>query len=504
MGYGNSDPIVFTLAANIAAGGANLKAKLWDRTLEANAETSDDFKQLEGAAGSKKPIWRKQDLTKGGGDEIVFTTIGGAAGPGVRGEAELTGNTSVPNMGTYSCKIDYWRDAVELTKKQLKFLATGSSLEMVIMKMLGEKLGRKRMYDMMMAFIKQGNGNTFRPNNRTSRDAIRGTDVITPALLVIAKARLQGLGARAIEMSTGPHGSPVNHYLAFIADEAMVNIRNSSSFQNALSQAATKSNTDNPLFNGNLVDWNGMFLFEHIIVKTPDVNDWLGSPMLPFGILQTAIIAGTGVIDILFGDSDVATNTKNLYSAFYPGYDWIWVEGQSAAPDSNDYFLWIVNQSGADAGKANFYKYTGTSNNGNKITIKNEAGDSAGAGGRLGNATASVRSTQVGNVTYAGVLASTTGWTDAHPVGSAIIAANKYGVPIGYSFILGAGAGLRAEGSSETTITQDRDYKFIKGGGYEQIWGQTTTKDTKQKTRNYLLIEHAVEHTGISVPYVTT
>lgn len=495
MAY-NTDPIVYTLADAVAQS-ADVQARLWSKILEVGANTEDDFKELEGAPNSKKPFWKKKELAADGGQEVVFTTIGEAAGPGVRGEAELTGNTSEPRMGTYSVKVDFWRDAVEVTKKQLKFIATGKSLETVLLGMLSKKLGRKRMWDMMVSLIKKANGNIMRPNGRTSRDTIRHTDTLTPAFLVSAKARLQGLGARPADMSRSPSGSPVLHYLVFAGQDAMTNIRNSSSYQNALNQAAVRSNSENPQFSGKLVDWQGLFLWEHIIVN-PDADDVQGSPIQPFGYLGTAITAGTGVIDITFGSA--ATNRH--YASFFPGYDWIWVENQTADPDTNDYFVWIVNASGADEGKAGFYRYTGSSNNGNKLTIKNEDGNAGtGAGGRLAGTTSAgagdVRTTTLGSVTW-----SATTMTAAHPVGSYIIPANKYGVPIGYTFVFGAGAALRAEGSiGVNKITEKRDYGFVQGMGYESIWGQGPTKDTQGKTRHYVLLQHAVEYQGITVPY---
>ena len=319
----NSNALVYTLADAVAQD-PNVKAKLWSRMLEVGANTEDDFKKFEGEPESKKPFWKKRELAADAGDTIVFSTIGEAAGPGVRGEAELTGNTSLPRMGTYSVQVDFWRDAVEVTKKQLKFLATGKSLETVLLGMLSRKLGRKRMYDMMQSLIKKANGNILRPNNRTSRDTIRYTDTLTPAFLVSAKARLQGLGGRPVDMSKSKSGSPVLNYLAFVGQDAMTNIRNSSSYQNSLNNAAAKSN-DNPIFSGKLVDWQGLFLWEHIIVN-PDANDVLGSPIQPYGLLGLAITAGTTNLDILFGDG---TSTKPQYSSFYPGYDWVWVEGQT-------------------------------------------------------------------------------------------------------------------------------------------------------------------------------
>lgn len=479
----NSDATVYTLAEAVAQS-ADVKGKIWSRMLEVGSNTNDDFTFLEGPAESKKPFWKKKELAADGGDIVVFSTIGDVGGPGVRGETELTGNTSKPRMGSYTCQVDYWRDAVELTKKQLKFLAAGKSLESVCLGMLARKLGRQKMYDMMMCLIRKASGNILRPNGKTSYDTLRATDVLTPSFLVEGKARLQGLGARAVDMTKSKSGSPVLHYLAFIGQDALTDIRNSTSYQNALLNARERSE-ENPLFSGKLVDWQSTYIWEHIVVD-PDADDAQGSPISPKAQLGVAITAGTAVFDC-----KQSTNTKPLYFGFFPGYDWLWVETQAATADANTYYFWVLNISGADSGKAGFYSYTGsTGNNGNKITIVNRLGAAAGV----------ARVTTLGNVVWDAAT-----MTDAHPVGSVIIAANAYGVPICNNFIFGAGAALRAYGSVEANpISQDRDYKFVKGMGYESIFGQTITVDTQGKPRNYVVLQTAFEHPGLPVPYLAT
>src|SRR4051812_2788376 len=114
-----SDALVYSLADAVAQN-ADVKGKLWSKMLSAGSNTADDFSFLEGPPESKKPIWKKTELAADGGDKVVFSTIGDVGGPGVRGEAELTGHTSKPRMGAYTVQVDFWRDAVELTKKQLK------------------------------------------------------------------------------------------------------------------------------------------------------------------------------------------------------------------------------------------------------------------------------------------------------------------------------------------------------------------------------------------------
>lgn len=493
MGLYNSDPSVYTLAEAVADD-ASLTGKVWDRMLEVGSNTADDFARLEGSPKSMKVIWKRTELQATGGDEVIFSTMGDLAGPGVRGEAELTGNTSKPRMGTYRCRVDFWRDGFEYSKKKI-FLAAGESLESTSLDMLSKKLGRRKMFDMMMSLIRKANGNIIRPNRKLTRDDIRAEDVITTSFINECTARLKGQGGRAVNMSKSASGSPVHHYLAFIASDAMTDIKNSTSYQNAIEAVAAADGTDSGMFTGELVDWQGVYLWEHVVVD-PDADDVIGSPLAPKGILGQAVTAATTVLTVHFGEDDA----KNLYSSFFPGYDWQWVESQTAAPDTNDYFFWIVNGPDADTdpGKAGFYRYTGTGNTGNRITTKNESGNAGtGAGGRLAAAVSGTATTKLGEITYDSTYMTTT-----HEVGAYVIAANKWGVPVGFSFIFGAGACLRAYGSiNAQLVRQERDFGFIKGVGYESVYGQTPTFDTRGRTRHYILCEHAIEYPGIVVPY---
>lgn len=483
----NSNPNVYTLAIALAQD-SDLKGRLWSKMLEVGSFTNDDFAKLEGAAGSDMPFWTKQDLKADGGDKVTFSVIGEASGPGARGEVELTGRTSVPIMGTYTCQVDYFRDAVELTRKQIKFLATGKSLESVVMGMLSKKMGRKRQNDMMHTLIRTDNVLTLRPNNRQATADLRHIDTLTPTFLVESMARLQGQGARPIDISKSKSGSPVHRFLAFIAQNAMVDIRNSSSYQQALLHAANKDSNLNPIFSGKLVDWNGISLWEHIVVNA-DSDDALGSPLTPIARLGAAITAADTTF-ILKGGRD-GTNTLSEYFRDFPGYDYLFTETQAAAPDASTYYFWVYNTSGANAGKAGFYSYTGSANTGNQITAVT---------GRLRAAAAGIAVATLGEVDW-----DADTMIDSHPAGSWIIPANQWGVPFTRAFLLGAGSALRAYGSIKAErIHQDRDYNFVKGMGYEGIWGQQAALDTEEVPRNYALLEAAYEIPGITLPYETS
>lgn len=479
MGTYNSDPSVYTLA-NAVAQDSDAKGKLYSKAFELSGNTADDFATMEGAPSSKMPVWVRNELKALSGDTIKFTSLGAPAGPGVRGETELTGNTSTPRIGGWSVKVDFWRDAVELTKKQVQFLAAGGKLEFEIRKLLGAKFGRQKQADMLMALLRQANGNVFRTSNATTRNGILKTGVLSTSVLTQAQARARGLGAQPVGITTSKSGSELQRYIAFAVQDAMSEIRNSSTYLQAIQYAANRGD-ENPQFNGRLVDWNGIGLFEHTVVS-PDSDDWKGDPLAPQAVLGVAITAATTAFDI-----QASTNTKNLYFGFFPGYDWKWTEDQTATPDTTVYYAWIIPQSGANFGKAMFVSYTGsTGNTGNKITITQ----------RLGGTAAGDAVTTLGTIEW-----NATYHCDSAPVGSIVIPANSIGTPIGHSLVLGAGAGIRAYGAIEMQkIEEKRDYSFIYGFGFEGIFGQGACKDTQGLTRNYVLVEHALERAGVVIP----
>lgn len=478
MGTYNSDPSVYTLA-NAVAQDADAKGKLYSKAFELSGNTADDFSDMEGNPGSTMPVWVRNELKALSGDTIKFTSLGDISGPGVRGEAELTGNTSTPRIGGWTVKVDFWRDAVELTKKEMQFLAQGGKLEFEIRKLLGKKFGRQKQADMIMALRNQANGNIYRVGNHSTTDGILKTDLYNTSVVTNAQARARGLGAQPVGITKSKSGSELQRYIAFAVQDAMVGIRNSSNYITAMQQATVRSD-DNAMFSGKLLDWNGVALFEHTVVS-PDSDDWKGSPLAPYAVLGVAITAATTAFNI-----QASANTKNLFFGFFPGYDWLWTEGQTAAPDSTTHYAWIIPQSGANVGKAMFISYVGTGNDGNKITITNRLGDSADGA----------------QVTTLGTVAWASGTRcDSAPVGSIIIPANSIGTPIGWSLMLGAGSAIRAYGAIEMkAIEQMRDFDFTKGFGFEGIFGQTATKDSQGITRNYVLVEHALERAGVTIP----
>jgi hypothetical protein len=71
------------------------------------------------------------------------------------------------------------------------------------------------------------------------------------------------------------------------------------------------------------------------------------------------------------------------------------------------------------------------------------------------------------------------------------------------SILFGAHCAVRCYGQEDMLINQDRDYGFVKGAGYETIYGQEPCIRTDGITNGYLLVRHTGQHQGLEVPTLT-
>lgn len=538
----NETLINYQSLADAVAMDPAVKAQLWTKYLERGSRFYDCFSHFESAVsaspsqnvGKAGIVATTQSLSAIGGDKINMTVASAPGGRGAIGEEMLKGKESKSKFKTYSVIVDWHRDAVAFTKKQLHMMAAGGNLERDILDMLKEKMGIWKQNDMMMALLHLGVGNVYRPNGKTSRNAIRHTDTLSMSLAVAAKARLNTMGAKPISHTMGTSGDHINGFLTFASEYAFLEIRNESGYQNAIRDGGTRGGS-NPLFTGKLVTWQGQNFYEHIVTDQ-DWDDYVGSPIQP----KLVIGANCGFNADSAGASCVlkasSSNTDNLYTQFFPGYRYRFTEdfrltaGGSIGgltPDSgltplgSDYYAWAVNPDGSCC----FLSYDGENggtygNNGNQITVKNILSPDAspGAGGTSGKGATTVGAIVLNNsasvdgtsrvITNGGTGGSTLlpGITlvDKVDAGAVVIPANSWGVPIGYGFIFGARAAARAYGKIKLNkIKQDDDYDFITANGFEMVFGQAPTINTNGVTNNYLVLEFAIEHEGYPVPYRT-
>lgn len=172
---------------------------------------------------------------------------------------------------------------------------------------------------------------------------------------------------------------------------------------------------------------------------------------------------------------------------WFLGYDYPFSESQTPNPDAGTYYFVVLNTTGANVGKFGVYSYLGSANNGQTITITNRL--RAVANG------ASV-------TTLAGQTWNANVHTDNHPTGSLIFQVNAKCTSVGWGYMFGAQAAVRAygnlggknSGKSISTMAEEGDYQMKQGRAMAICFGQSPAQDTQNVPRNYVLIPHAVQH----------
>lgn len=510
----NANAVVQQLADAVAMD-PKLKGELYSRLLESAAMQYNAFEKFTSvvnpksniAGGVRSIFCKKTDLRAGGADTVNFNVIGPPGGGGVMGSQELTGNTSKAKMATYAVRVGWHRDAFEMDREMIEFLSAGRSLQETTFDLLGQKMGLLKQNHMMMRLIKSVDGNIYRPNNRPTTNDLLATDTLSLSMAHSGRARLRTIGGQPIKHRVGGNGSPVDGYLIFASDMAMLPIRNDDGYQVALANGHTRGE-DNANFSGDLIPWGGMPWFEHPTVDMP-WDDYIGSPILPKAKNAVAFSTATaGASCILKGETYLASPTPGTprYFQFFNGFGYKFNADESPSADGATYYAWVINPDGTLA----FISYVGSDNNGNSILVTNILASAAGVSTK-GAAT-------VGEFTLGSGSSGTTTlvpgsghnmpadfvYTSVIQAGAVVIQANSKGVQLGRSFVFGAMAACFGNGRIEMNqIEEKRDYGFALGKGFETIFGTGVTKNPLKKPVGYLLVEHALEHEGYPTPSLT-
>jgi len=556
MSFSMSNPIVQQLN-DATAMDPELKGKIYSDILTKYTMGFNCMKKFTSATagsgmdgGISSIFGEKQDLKAGGTDTVNFSEVGPPAGPGVMGSDELTGHTSSSLMSTNEVMVGFVRDAVEHDLEMQEFLTVGKKIVGVTLRMLGQKGGLLEQNHMFMRLIRGANGiNTYRPNNRTSTDALLSTDVLGLSLANEGRARLITAGANSINYRLSGTGSPIMGYLTFATNTAFLNLRNDDSYTLAVSRASEKGG-DNPAISGELVNWGGNPYFE-LPVKDEKWDDYIGNPMQPKAKLAAPFgangLATAASADHYSSDNPTTsaagnytemvgsvTNKQNRYFQFFDGAQFLFTNRDVLLTDVSTplydnttgwgltkgtlatRYAWIINPDGSRG----FVSYTqdGVYDKGNRISIISilngilSADAAAGTSGRgaltVGNlsvgTTAALNGT-TGVITPGGnnVTLPNAGWTytSRFVKGAIVLQANASGVVYGRGFIFGAESAYFAYGRIRNqVIKQNRDYDFAKGAGFMSIFGTGLAKDVFKQPSNYLMLEFAIEHPGYACP----
>jgi hypothetical protein len=519
-----------------------LKGDMFSRVIAAAATQHNAFEQFSSAVDAKSGLHggvrsifaKKTDLTAGGSSVVNFNVIGTPGGPGVMGNQELTGNTSKSLMATYGVRVGWHRDGFELDREQVEFLSAGRSVVKTTVDLLAQKMGILRQHIMMMRLIRSATAaNMYRAGNRGSTDALLSTDTMALGIAHSARARLRTLGGKPISHRLSGTGSPIDGYLIYASDQAMLPIRNDSTF-NTVQATAGERGAGNMVFTGELLNWGGMPWYEHPIIDE-SWDDYVGNPMLAKAKIPLSGVVGINadtaayVVDGVSGHYIRSSNATTFsigsprYFQFFKGYDFRFAldvggptdadDGPTTA-DTNVYYAWAINPDGTCA----FFSYTGSAGNkGWYLKITKILAAAVGQCGALkvGNldlgttpATGTIngltriltKGTGTANIPAA---FSGTFMTDRIDPGAVIRQANANGNKLGNGFVFGSMAACYANGRiAMNPVEQTRDFGFTIGRGFETILGAGITKTPNKVPGGYLLLEHVVNDEGYNTPYL--
>jgi hypothetical protein len=423
-------------------------------------------------------------------------------------------------MLTYEATVDWVRDAIVLTEDDIAHIEAGGNLKATLMSLLAMKMGLHKQNAMLRRMIDfaynlavtpanwangTSRGNVYRVGNRANVHALTPDDTLSIDVSNTARSLLSTMGAKPLKRDLSKNGSPINKYLMFATDTALLPIRNDSLFQTARENADVRGK-ENSSFTGELLDWQGNPFYEFPVTDQA-WDDFQGGPLIAKARVTVAAAPGTvGGPKLIVS----ATNTKSLYFQWFDGYRYTHSRLE-ALPDLStvEYYGWACNPDGSRV----FFAYAGN-HNGNQITITKilSPGGVAGTtidqttvGQLVAGSTAAYASGTAGVFTVGGtgVNLPTTGfvYTDTIAAGAVIFQANSQGTLYTRSFMLASCAGLLAHGKVKMAeIGQNFDYDFVMGNGFQMIFGTGIPLDPLGRPNGYLLIEHAFEPVGYAVP----
>lgn len=493
------------LTADFVAQSPNFLPKMWKKGAELSEENEDFFQEFEGK-GKMSPVRVETDFSKDQGQKIIFRTRAGLYGDGVIGDELIGDNTEEWSVGEYELEVDYIRHAVRRNQRTEDQTAMKSEFESGMNEDLGSWLGRKKTKHLSMMFREK-----LHATSRLFAGAeagvgaladIRSDHTISMDRIVAWGTQLETMGGKPAFIGRDGN-NPIMRYILVAVNEALVSLKQSSDYKQAQRDGGLRG-SENLIFKGGYSMVDG-----HIIKKyTPLDHDGagaIGSAMNAKALLGVAITADDEVQDIKGGGNAInAAITSAKYFEFFSlfayrftpadilGSDVDGPSGSNPAFVGNRHVL-IYNVAagpgGSNAGKMGFYEYS--ANNGNKLTMAKRL---RAAGEVTGN---NISYTTIGGVTWdTGVWSGK--HTDNHAVGSPIVETNSYGVPIGFSFMLGADGAKRGYGRFRNERTTDTyEGGFVRDTFITTVLGQSPTRRKDSRTPNCLCITHAIKYAGL-------
>lgn len=499
--YASYNKINVLTEANMVSMDSKAQEEIWVKRIMMGAEQANVFSdEMIGGPGSGKPFIQYDDLSKVDGNTINVPTVASLGGPGAQGEGDRSGNEEKLRIGGFPCKIGRQWFGIGITDVAQEETVIGSQWDNLANKLLRNRLGRKVSEDLKMNLISSARTsglNLIRPNFKGSRELLKSADVVNTPVITRSGLIASGMGAKPVGTIRNPGGGMIEQFLFFGNQLALANLKSETAYLDAVKYAEQRGK-GNPIFKGDFVDWDGHGIYREY-VRDHDAYGPIGSVTIPRAFLGTAIAADNSAHDITGGGdtTGAALVPAPAYFEAFSNAPWTFTNGVAIAADvATTRYVAIYNLTGAGAGKIGIYSYV--VNDGNKLTMVN----------RLRAAASGAAVTTLGNITWnTAPWVAATYLTDSHPAGSLVIEINSFGVPFGYSFLLGEQAGICGYGSlkgrnSKAARTEEhRNHGMDHGIGVETCFGSAAAKRTDGRYPNFVVVEHAWSADGF--PTVT-
>lgn len=429
---GNSGETVTSMVAMNSDSDSDLDyniPEIWEKRMRYDASRKSFWGNKKGGQGSEKPIIEKEDFVNQAGDVIHIQVMSELYGPGVTGETSLRGAEDKLNTGQFNVTVDWLRKAVATTKKVKKVVNFEVFQEARVR--LSNWLARELDAQVFSQLV-SNTSDTLYAGNATSTATLGADDTFTTQELDKIKLALQRKGALPLSVSK-KNGQMVSRYGVVISEVDEYNLRGDDRWLAAVQHARARTE-DNPIFSGEPVEWNGLFVWTLEGVKAAGCLQ--GSPLRPECLLYTdgAATALTAIATTILVGSAAASSAgqQKQFTTFFSSTGTIKIDSEQIT-------------------------YTG-------VTYRSFTGCTRGAGG-----TAAV----------------------THAEGS-LITQNDVSKAIGF----GAEVCAFAWGQHPKRVEDTDDYGFVTGIGIETLYGVKAIEDSDGNMPNYLIMENKSTNPG--------
>lgn len=472
---------------------SNSKESKWAAYVVLESQQTHPFKLLISGYKGGMPIQEIMDTRKLKGDTVYLTTEAPLGGAGIQGDNTRVGNEEKSRHNVYSFTVGMkWHGtaASELARSQT---IAGANFDKNAADKLAQWLSWQQGWDIEQELKSELHGrNTIYANQKLSIDALGTGDYLSGYDVTAANTLLSTNGGKPISKGKSKAGAPIKQYVLMAPDRALSQWKGTSSFQNLLAQAQVRGD-GNTLFDGGIPNWFGNYIYEY----QTEIDARYGPvscASLPCAVLGVAIAANNTAPEIKGGgDATGAALTAPQYFAGFRNATYTGFEGEKIATASTRRYWMIMNTSGSDIGKFGFY--SGTSNDGNKLTSDERLRSSASGGA-------------VTTLTGSTITWDTAPWTsgyltDAHPVGSLVFEVNSKGVPFAYSYLLASDALICGYGSTPEGVAMAKETKEVQdhgrllARGILAIWGSRVVVRTDGIANGYVGVISAFKLPGM-------